>query len=185
MVDKIILRPPFCTSNADDFTPPITDWLSGSWDITHSTLPMWKSKRNVTITYKCLEPVAGGTIQGTDRLDSVVSYQPITSDKIKTVHGIEKASGKDACAWDWRGKGWLVVASSHWEILGHGNQGRGEWLVTFFAKTLFTPAGIDIYSRSGNGLSGDTVRGIKEALSKSENPTVQHLASEIFDVKRD
>ncbi len=124
-------------------------------------------------------------MQGTDRLDDIVSYQASNSDKIKTVHGVDTASGKGSGAWDWRGKGLLAIASSHWEILGYGEIGEEPWVVTYFAKTLFTPAGVDIYSRSKNGLSGEIVSGIKEALSTLEDSNVRKLGCEIFEIKRD
>lgn len=124
-------------------------------------------------------------MQGTDRLDDIVSYQASNSNKIKTVHGVDTASGKGSGAWDWRGKGLLAIASSHWEILGYGEIGEEPWVVTYFAKTLFTPAGVDIYSRSNNGLSGEIVSGIKEALSTLEDSNVKKLGCEIFEIKRD
>jgi len=146
---------------------------------------MWKPKRNVRITYSALPPANSGRMQGTDRLDDIVSYQASNSDKIKTVHGVDTASGKGSGAWDWRGKGLLAIASSHWEILGYGEIGEEPWVVTYFAKTLFTPAGVDIYSRSKNGLSGEIVSGIKEALSTLEDSNVRKLGCEIFEIKRD
>ncbi|KAI9879773.1 MAG: hypothetical protein M1830_007215 [Pleopsidium flavum] len=186
MAVSVVLRPP-AVSNAPQslFRPPSTEWLSGIWHVTHSSLPMWKSKRNVRITYTVLPSTTSGTIQGADRLDDIVSYQAMNSDKIKTVHGIDTASGKESGAWDWRGKGLLAVASSHWEVLGYGEVGEVQWVVTYFAKTLFTPAGVDIYSRSENGLSGENMSGIKEALSSLEDPGVRKLAGEIFEIKRD
>jgi len=172
-------------------TPSLT-FLQGKWHVTHSTLPMWKSKRNVSITYTPL-PASDPSIsadQGTDRLDDLVSYQSLDSDKVQTVRGVDKASGGSRDAWDWRGKGWLMIASSHWEILGWGEEviaaegdARNAWVVTYFAKTLFTPAGIDLYSRSQRGLQPDTVEKIKDALAEIEG--LSSLASEVFAVKTD
>ncbi|MCJ1253033.1 hypothetical protein MMC24_000840 [Lignoscripta atroalba] len=188
MIHPISLRAPGAFNGPTvGFVPPTTEWLSGTWHVTHSTLPMWKSKRNVTITYKALDPAAGGTEQGTDRLDDIVSYQSLTSDKFKTVVGVDKASGQDTGAWDWRGKGWLAIASSHWEVLGYGDGDRSgeQWAVTYFAKTLFTPAGIDIYSRSQNGLSEAILANIKKALAAVDDSGVKKLATEVFEIKRD
>ena len=78
-----------------------------------------------------------------------------------------------------------MVASSHWEVLGYGHRGPDEWAVTYFAKTLFTPAGIDIYSRSNEGLSEETLQGIRDALSRMDDPNVKRLAREIFEVQQD
>lgn len=145
--------------------------------MTHSTLPMWKNKRNVCITYKAIE--------GSEQIDDLVSYQPLGSDKNKEVHGVDTPSPAVPAAYDWRGKGWLKIASSHWEVLGYGSHAGQDWAVTYFAKTLFTPAGIDIYSRAKEGLSDELVKEIKEGLTKVEDPGFGKLASEIFEIQND
>lgn len=91
-------------------------------------------------------------------------------------------------AYNWRGKGWLAIASSKWEILGYGDddgQGAGQnsWVVTYFAKTLFTPAGIDIYSRKGK-LRPEMVEEIKAGLA-GLGGDVAKLAGEVFEVAMD
>ncbi|KAK5142818.1 hypothetical protein LTR04_002096 [Oleoguttula sp. CCFEE 6159] len=168
---------------------------------------MWKSKRNVRITYAPLPSSAASTTASsapaeaaTDRLDDLVTYQTLTSSKLKTVHGLDKAAG--AGAWDWRGRGWLVVAGSRWEVLGWGDEAasppspssspgaqgpgrRRQWVVTYFASTLFTPSGLDFYSRDERGLLPWTVAGIKEALAASEDEGVRKLAGEVFEVRMD
>ncbi|KAI9723261.1 MAG: hypothetical protein M1812_001143 [Candelaria pacifica] len=184
---SITLRPPTVVNapSQTSFVAPSISWLSGTWHVTHSTLPMWKSKKNVRITYTSLPTTSDGSAAGeTDRLDDLVSYQPLGSDKVKTVHGVDKASGKDSGAWDWRGKGLLAVASSHWEVLGYGDQGE-EWVVTYFAKTLFTPAGIDIYARPQANLSIELVAGIRKALSELPNPGLKELAGSVFEIQHD
>lgn len=182
MATSILLRPPTASqASSTSFVPPSLEWLSGTWHVTHSTLPMWKSKKNVRIAYSLLPP----DNTGVDRLDDLVTYQALNSDKVKTVHGVDTASGKESGAWDWRGKGLLAIASSHWEVLGYGEIEGERWAVTYFAKTLFTPAGIDVYSRSENGLSEDLVAGIRNALSAVEDPDVKKLANEVFEIKRD
>ena len=118
-----------------------------------------------------------------------MQYQPLDSDKLKTVKGVDTPSGTDTGAWDWRGKGWLMIASSHWEVLAWGPQ-EGEvrdeaWAVTYFAKTPFTPEGIDIYSRKKEGVSDEVVDAIKEALGGVQNNDFKKLAGEIFEVKQD
>ena len=150
---------------------------------------MWKSKRNVTITYTPLpESSENADSSETDRLDDLVSYQSLDADKVHTVHGVDKASAKGSYdAWDWRGKGWLMIASSHWEVLAWGEESRSSnpWAVTYFAKTLFTPAGLDVYSKSPAGLQSGTLQQIKDALAASSTPGVKSLASEIFEIKMD
>ena len=184
----ITVRPPSASTAPQNpsFTAPPTDWLSGTWHVTHSTLPMWKSKRNVRITYTPLpSKTPEGTESGTDRIDDLVSYQALDSDKLKTIHGVDKASSEDSATWDWRGKGWLSVATSHWELLAWGGEGEEAWAVTYFAKTLFTPAGVDVYSRTKEGLSESMIEEIKKGLDEVPDEEFKKLAHELFEVKRD
>ncbi|KAF1988821.1 hypothetical protein K402DRAFT_327951 [Aulographum hederae CBS 113979] len=185
----ISLRTPFGFSNASaastgPTTPPSLDFVKGTWHVTHSTLPMWKSKHNVRISYTALDPPPGTT---TPRLDDLVEYttSPSPSSKSKSVAGIDTpAKGEeDGWAYDWRGKGWLKIASSHWEVLGYGEEAGGNtWMVTYFAKTLFTPAGIDVYSREASGLKEESVGEIKQALAQLGNAEFKTLAESLFVV---
>jgi hypothetical protein len=73
-----------------------------------------------------------------------------------------------------RGKGLLMIATSRWQLLGfHVSSSPGaeatdaedpEWVVTYFASTLFTPAGLDIYSRQNHGLSDKFVESLIEDI---------------------
>lgn len=101
--------------------------------------------------------------------------------KVHVVQGANTADAATAGAFDWRGKGWLFFVTSHWEILGWGevevgNQsddgGHGDddkddevececWVVTWFAPTVFTREGIDLYSSRRTGLRPATVAAIQ------------------------
>ncbi|MCJ1310574.1 hypothetical protein MMC25_004239 [Agyrium rufum] len=179
----IVAPPPTSSQNQPSaFMPPTAEWLSGTWHVTHSTLPMWKTKRNVDVTYKPLPAAADGKA----RMDDMVEYQTLTSNKVKTIHGIDTAAENHEGAWDWRGTGWLKVATSHWAILSFGDAKDGtRWAVTYFQKTLFTPAGIDIYSSKRSGLDVDTVKDIKDALQVVEDREVRYLSAVLFEVQHD
>lgn len=149
-----------------------------------------------------------GHIGGT-HLDDEVSYQPVdaSKDSISTVRGVDKpfptaerrgsvsdtapppATGEGeelaSLGYTWRGKGWLMVATSKWEVLGYGDEeGTGNsWVVTYFAKTLFTPAGVDFYSRRGQ-LRPETVEAIKAAV-KGLGGNVAELGGQVFEVAYD
>lgn len=156
---------------------------------------MWRKNRNVKITYTRIPNTSPAQI------DDVVTYQPLNSDSIKTVHGVDRpfevpdlkvndAEGQDrkdraSLGYHWRGKGWLMIASSKWEILGYGEEegGANHWVVTYFAKTLFTPEGLDIYSRTGP-LKDSTIGEIKSAL-KGLGGQVARLAEMLFVVAVD
>jgi hypothetical protein len=153
--------------------------ILGTWYVTHSTLPRWKKARNVSITYKPLSSDA-------NKLDDLITYQSLTGENVKRVAGVDAPVGPGS--WHWRGNGWLMIASSRWEILGYGDESGGEgsqWVVTYFAKTLFTPAGIDIYSRRKEGLGVETVQSIRKALGEVEDEVVRKLAGDLFSVKSD
>ncbi len=165
--------------------------MVGTWHVTHATLPMWKSKRNVRITYTKLDPAGGA--ESHPRVDDLVEYQAPGNPKVKSVHGVSSSDPKAALppgwAWHWRGKGLLMIASSNWEVLGFGDAdepdgSKNAWIVTYFTKTLFTPAGIDLYSRNKN-MSDTTLQSIKAALERFSDPALKKLAGEIFEVPTD
>ncbi|OOQ86359.1 hypothetical protein PEBR_21846 [Penicillium brasilianum] len=223
---RITLNPPahHTTQTNPKNPPPPIAFLTGTWHVTHSSLPLWKDKRNVSITYTAIPSTSTGTGTGTGttpgsgidhdttKLDDLVQYQsrnPLKS-KIHTVHGIDTPSPSNPGAWDWRGKGWLMIASSHWEVLGFGEiaseragtepeNGSGggteamtageeegnAWVVTYFAKTLFTPAGIDVYSRRKEGVSQHVLEGIFEALRGLQVREIGVLVDGVFEIPRD
>ena len=124
-------------------------------------------------------------------LDDMVEYQKVGATKVSSIHGIsrpvEVADLQHGLAYSWRGKGWLKIASSNWEILGWGvdeHNPQNDWVVTYFSKTLFTPAGIDIYCRTDDPLSEPTLKTIKDALSSLEEASLQKLAESLFEVPR-
>jgi len=166
---------PAASARPASFEPPPLDFLQGLWHVTHSTFPMWKSNRNVTVTYTLREFPAG-------TIDDLVEYQPLRSDKHKSVEGIDTPDAKTSAAYTWRGKGWLRIASSRWEILGYGSE-DGGWAVTFFQKTLVSPAGIDIYARRRGGLSEDLLDRIKAEIKAMNDPALEKQVEQIFEIK--
>jgi len=73
---------------------------------------------------------------------------------------------------------------------GEGKEGkeegvREEWMVTYFAKTIFTPAGIDVYSRRKEGLGEGTLRAIMEGLRGVDGEAFGKLVEGVFEVVRD
>jgi hypothetical protein len=175
---------PAAKAVSSTLSPPTPEWLTGTWHVTHSTLPMWKSKSNVRITYT---PLPAHTDAPTD-FDDLVEYKKLTGGKDSSVHGVSRAVTVPELgagwAFSWRGKGLLMIASSQWEILGWGEDAAtgSSWVVTYFGKTLFTPAGLDFYSRSKDGLSEGIVTSIKAELAKLEDSSLKTLAASVFDV---
>lgn len=129
------------------------------------------------ITYKPLAPKGDGSA----RIDDLVEYEPANkSGVLKSVAGVDTQASEGG--WDWRGKGWLFFVSSHWELLGWGEsttaEGKRErWAVTWFAPTVFTKEGLDVYSDSAEGLSEATYGRIEEALKKFEAREVAEMTA--------
>jgi hypothetical protein len=125
-------------------------------------------------------------------LDDHVESQKIGKEKVSHIHGISRPIEVDGVefglAYHWRGKGLLKLITSHWEILGHGKdegaQESNEWVVTFFSKTVFTAAGIDIYTRTKANLSDATLNAIKSAMAELCDDEFKSLANSIFEVPR-
>ena len=68
-------------------------------------------------------------------------------------------------------KGWLMIASSKWQVLGYGE----GWAITYFAKTLFTPAGIDIYIRAEQGISCNAMTGTSVRVRNSSRTQYRYI----------
>ena len=166
--------------------PPPTSFLTGTWNVIYSTLPMWKDRRNVRITYTALPPSDPTVDSPVPRLDDLVTYQTLTSDKNMTIQGIDTPSGGDTIAWDWRGKGWLNIVTSHWEFIdwANGPNEEDQWAVLWFQKTIFTPERVDIISRSKDGVGENMLRMLILEL-KGRDKCKAAMYSGLFMVKCD
>jgi len=159
--------------SSSSFTAPPLEWLQGTWSVTHSTLPMWRKAKNVRITYKIIPPTGPS---GLSLLDDEVTSEPTQRTLLpqpKSIRGIDTPDGEGA--WNWRGRGWLEIASSHWEVLGWGERGGEKWVVTWFAPSMFTPAGVDIYSSEKKGMGEELHKGIIQALEGLEAKEIADL----------
>jgi hypothetical protein len=149
---------------------------------------MWRTARNVRITYTPLPANA----HGFPRIDDLVRYEK-TSGKggLKSVSGVDTAAAGDggASSWDWRGKGLLGFVTSHWEVVGWGERdgedGKKErWAVTWFAPTLFTKEGVDLYSDRQGGMSPALADDILAALKGLDAaPLVKMVEADMREVE--
>ncbi len=186
----VIIRPPThypSSPTSEPFVPPSPEWLFRVWSVTHSTLPMWRSARNVRISYK----FAQTTRDGAPRNEDMVEYENVDGKGgVKSVSGGNTGSLATAGGvWDWRGKGWLFFVTSHWEILGWGERpladgGVERWAVTWFAKTIFSAEGVDIYSDRKEGCSKELAEGILKALRAVDaKPLAELVEKDMREVK--
>ena len=170
------------SQSSASFTAPPLEWLQGTWSVTHSTLPMWRKAKNVRITYKIIPPVSPS---GPTLLDDEVTSEPMQRSLLpqpKSIRGVDTPDGEGA--WNWRGKGWLKIASSHWKVLGWGERGDEKWAVTWFAPSMFTPAGVDIYSSKKDGISEPLYKEILQAIEGLDAKEIADLAkAEMKEVK--
>ncbi|KAF2673005.1 hypothetical protein BT63DRAFT_143557 [Microthyrium microscopicum] len=197
---QITIRPPSShtlkgsPANASDgasVPAPTYDWISGTWHVSYSSLPLWKGKQNVRISYKALAGSDLTSVKMPD-LDDFVEYQKQGATKTSTVSGISRpvqvGGLPEGLAYAWRGKGLLMIASSNWEILAHGTDTAAaepnDFVVTYFGKTLFTPAGLDIYTRTTSSLSDVTLNAIKAALEGQSEQGLGTLAKSMFEIPR-
>lgn len=128
-----------------------------------------------------------GSPRVSQKFDDLVEYYPSSAkpgSKPSTVAGTDRQLSVGR--FKWRGNGLLFIASSRWQILGcntSGAEGGHCWAVTFFEKTLFTPAGLDIYARSAEGLPEPLLKEIFEKI-KAVGGGIATLSETFFEVER-
>lgn len=153
---------------------------------------MWRTAQNVRITYAPLPPSPPTAEGSCPRIDDLVEYEKSSGKGgVKTVAGIDTAcSREDTGSWDWRGKGLLGFVTSHWEILGwgeresDGDHTKERWVVTWFAPTLFTKEGIDLYSDRKEGMSAELANEIlTELKTLKAEPVVEMVKKDMEGVK--
>lgn len=105
--------------------------LDGTWYVVRTSLPFWRRRTDPAISYT---PLPDG------RVTDTVTYR--RRGKARTVLGTDSPAGPDA--WQWRGVGATRLLTSRWQVLAH----EGPWLVTFFERTPFTAAGVDVCWRT-------------------------------------
>ncbi|KAK4205690.1 hypothetical protein QBC40DRAFT_1327 [Triangularia verruculosa] len=173
----------YATSSTSSPPSPSLDFLSRTWSVTHSTLPMWRKARNVRITYS---PLPSPTSSSPQKISDLVEYEPLDGSSLKNVRGVDTSSTTTSlAAWDWRGSGFLFFVTSHWEILGFGEVPEtGErWVVTWFQKTLFTAEGVDVYSDRPEGPSEEIKKQILEGLNAMEGGVGELCRKDMREVR--
>lgn len=114
--------------------------LEGKWYVLRSNFPMWlKGKKiNPSFTYTI-------TNKGKDTvLLDEVHYQKKSN--WKSIVGYDKPTDAQNHSFVWRGKGILGGLKSKWSILFLDS--KEQWMIIHFKKTLFTPEGYDVISKS-------------------------------------
>lgn len=115
-----------------------TDPVSGTWFIVATSLPFWRSRTAPSVTYAALPD---------GRVLDAVHYRRGGRDRLVLGADTPVDGG-----YLWRGLTPLTrLTSSRWRVVASDDSEGGpseRWAVTAFEKTLFTPAGVDVYCRA-------------------------------------
>ena len=115
--------------------PPSTD-LDGTWQIVSTNFSMWfdEDKRCPIRRY--------APRKMKNRVTHSIAY--LDKGERQAIHGVDTLDPNDHTRGRWRGAGWLFFYASDWSI----RAGRDAWRIVYFDETLFSPAGVDILTRS-------------------------------------
>lgn len=132
--------------------------LEGTWYVIATNFPMWTKggRKNPRFIY-------GAERDG--RFDDTVEYEQ--GGRTKQIIGVDTIAAPNKFIW--RGKGWLRFFTSRWEIISVSSD--DQLVALSFTKTLFTPAGVDIISRSAK-VSDQTLAAMLNAIG---NPQLSRL----------
>ncbi len=115
--------------------------LEGGWHVVATNFPMWLdgSKTDPTFIYRVSN---AGSVP--IELEDTVAYSE--GGKKETILGTDTQDASGSSHFTWRGRGLLSVFTSDWVILKTAPDDR--FMVLYFSKTLATPEGVDVISRS-------------------------------------
>ena len=129
--------------------------LEGTWYVHLSNFKMWLkgNKHYPAFTYTIAHRK---NVKG---LTDVVSYEK--KGKSGRIVGFDKPENDSCTKFTWRGKGFLALFKSKWEIV----YSAPGWSLIHFTKTLATAEGYDVISRSKN-ISAEEIQHIKAKLKE-------------------
>lgn len=114
--------------------------LEGGWHVLASNFPMWLdgTKTDPTFIYRLLPD------SDPAELEDTVAYTE--SGRRDTIEGTDTQDRSSPAHFTWRGNGLLAAFASDWLVVATGPEDR--WIVLYFSKTIATPEGVDVISRS-------------------------------------
>lgn len=115
--------------------------LEGTWFIVASDQPTWISgeKSSPALHYKVT-----GAEEGRATLEDRVTF--VESGAPSELRGRDTQEAEGALSFTWRGTGALSLVSTSWRVM-HVAPDK-SWAITFYEKTIATPAGVAIISRT-------------------------------------
>lgn len=135
----------------------LLQFLLGTWFICSTNFPMWLkgNKTHPTFNYSLAEG------KGSNVLFDDVRF--LKNGKQKSIQGYDYQDKVNDSLFVWRGKGLLRPLKSEWRVVMLDPE--KNWMVIYFSKTLFTPEGVDIVSRTKD-LTEDEIAHIKNEMLK-------------------
>ncbi len=140
--------------------------LTGTWFVVRTSLPLWRTRDNPSVTYA---PLPGGRVVDTVRFTR--------RGRPGLIIGLD--TPQPGGGWAWRGVSVLTrFTVSRWRVLADGD----GWAVTLFEQTPFTPAGLDVYARTPT-LSDPQKQEVEAALDSL--PAAQSFRGALFSPLHD
>jgi lipocalin len=114
--------------------------LEGTWHVVATTFPMWLDGKKTAprFTYSNVR-----TDDGVTQMDDLVSY--VEDGTPGSIEGVD-TQGEVPTHFTWRGKGLLALFKSEWDVVFVSAD--RSWAIITFSKTLATPEGMDVISRT-------------------------------------
>jgi hypothetical protein len=116
----------------------LADLLPGKWKIVATNFPMWLNGERADPTFEYTVRSTSPLVLGDD-----VTYRTADGTE-KHIRGVDKWHGS---GFVWRGTGLTRLVTSSWSVPGVSK--AGTIAAIRFAKSLVSPAGIDIIVRDG------------------------------------
>jgi hypothetical protein len=114
--------------------------LQGTWHVVATTFPMWTEgrRRDPSFTYARLRR-EGARV----RFDDTVAF--VKDGGRDSIEGVDTQHAEVPTHFTWRGRGWLCLFTSDWDVVALDPAGR--WAALTFSSTIATPAGVDVIAR--------------------------------------
>lgn len=140
--------------------------LSGTWFVVRTSLPLWRTRHNPSVTYA---PLPDGRVVDTVRFTR--------RGRPGLIIGVDTPLPDGG--WAWRGVSLLTrLTVSRWQVLAAGD----GWAITVFERTPFTPAGLDVYARTP-ALTAAQEQEVEAALD--DLPAAQPFRAALFNPVHD
>ncbi|NTY02356.1 hypothetical protein [Deinococcus sp. JMULE3] len=140
--------------------------LTGTWFVVRTSLPLWRTRDNPSVTYA---PLPDGRVVDTVRFTR--------GGRAGLIIGVDTPFPDGG--WAWRGVSLLTrFTVSRWRVLAAGD----GWAITVFERTPFTPAGLDVYARTP-ALTAAQVQELEAALDGL--PAAQPFRAALFSPQHD